>query len=137
MPASKLLSKFIQQRLSMAIVVDEFGGTSGMVTSEDILEEIFGEIEDEHDTIDLIMKKVADNEFVLSGRLELDELNENFNLEFPENENFETLAGFILANYESIPKINTVITIDNYQFKILKATNTKIELVLLKILDDN
>jgi len=137
MPASKLLSKFIQQRLSIAIVVDEFGGTSGMVTSEDILEEIFGEIEDEHDTVDLIMKKVADDEFVLSGRLELDELNENFNLEFPENENFETLAGFILANYESIPKINTVITIDHYQFKILKATNTKIELVLLKILDDN
>lgn len=137
MPASKLLSKFIQQRLSMAIVVDEFGGTSGMLTSEDILEEIFGEIEDEHDTIDLIMKKVADDEFILSGRLELDELNENFSLEFPENENFETLAGFILSHYESIPKINTVITVDQYQFKILKATNTKIELVHLKILDDN
>ena len=137
MPASKLLSKFIQQRLSMAIVVDEFGGTSGMVTSEDILEEIFGEIEDEHDTIDLIMKKINDSEFVLSGRLELDELNENFSLEFPENENFETLAGFILANYESIPKVNTVITIDQYQFRILKATSTKIELVHLKILDDN
>ncbi len=137
MPASKLLSKFIQQRLSMAIVVDEFGGTSGMVTSEDILEEIFGEIEDEHDTIDLIMKKIADDEFVLSGRLELDELNENFDLEFPENENFETLAGFILANYESIPKVNTVIAIDQYQFRILKATSTKIELVHLKILDDN
>jgi len=137
MPASKLLSKFIQQRLSMAIVVDEFGGTSGMVTSEDILEEIFGEIEDEHDTTDLIMKKVNDNEFVLSGRLELDELNENLDLEFPENENFETLAGFILANYESIPKVNTVITIDQYQFRILKATSTKIELVHLKILDDN
>ncbi|BBE18903.1 magnesium and cobalt efflux protein CorC [Aquipluma nitroreducens] len=137
MPASKLLSKFIQQRLSMAIVVDEFGGTSGMVTSEDILEEIFGEIEDEHDTIDLIMKKINDAEFVLSGRLELDELNENFDLEFPENENFETLAGFILANYESIPKVNTVITIDQYQFRILKATSTKIELVHLKILDDN
>lgn len=137
MPASKLLSKFIQQRLSMAIVVDEFGGTSGMVTSEDILEEIFGEIEDEHDTIDLIMKKVADDEFILSGRLELDELNENFNLEFPENENFETLAGFILSHYESIPKINTVITVDQYQFKILKATNTKIELVHLKILGEN
>ena len=137
MPASKLLSKFIQQRLSMAIVVDEFGGTSGMVTSEDILEEIFGEIEDEHDTIDLIMKKINDDEFVLSGRLELDELNENLSLEFPENENFETLAGFILANYESIPKVNTVITIDQYQFRILKATSTKIELVHLKILDDN
>ena len=137
MPASKLLGKFIQQRLSMAIVVDEFGGTSGMITSEDILEEIFGEIEDEHDTIDLIMKKVAENEFILSGRLELDELNENFDLEFPENENFETLAGFILSNYESIPKINTVIAIDQYQFKILKATNTKIELVHLMILGEN
>ena len=137
MPASKLLGKFIQQRLSMAIVVDEFGGTSGMITSEDILEEIFGEIEDEHDTIDLIMKKVADNEFILSGRLELDELNENFDLEFPENENFETLAGFILSHHESIPKINTVIAIDQYQFKILKATNTKIELVHLMILPEN
>lgn len=137
MSASKLLRQFIQQRLSIAIVVDEFGGTSGMVTSEDILEEIFGEIEDEHDTDDLIMKKVADDEFVLSGRLELDELNEEFGLEFPEDENFETLAGFILFHYESIPKINSVITIDQYQFKILKATNTKIELVLLKILDDN
>jgi len=137
MPASKLLGKFIQQRLSMAIVVDEFGGTSGMITSEDILEEIFGEIEDEHDTIDLIMKKVAENEFILSGRLELDELNENFDLEFPENENFETLAGFILSHHESIPKINTVIAIDQYQFKILKATNTKIELVHLMILGEN
>lgn len=137
MSASKLLSKFFQQRLSIAIVVDEFGGTSGLVTSEDILEEIFGEIEDEHDTIDLIMKKISENEYILSGRLELDEINENFNLEFPENANFETLAGFILSHYESIPKANTVITIDHLQFKILKATNTKIELVSLKVLDEN
>lgn len=137
MPASKLLSRFIQQRLSMAIVVDEFGGTAGMVTSEDILEEIFGEIEDEHDTIDLIKKQVAPGEFIFSGRLELDELNETFDLEFPENEDFETLAGFILFNYESIPKINTIITIDQYRFKILKVSNTKIELVHLIILDNN
>lgn len=137
MSASKLLSKFIQLHQSIAIVVDEFGGTSGMVTSEDILEEIFGEIEDEHDTIDLITKKISETEYVFSGRLELDELNEHFNLDFPENENFETLAGFILFNHESIPKINSVITIDQYQFKILKATNTKIELVRLKILEDN
>ncbi len=137
MSASKLLRKFIQERLSIAIVVDEFGGTSGMVTSEDILEEIFGEIEDEHDTIDLIMKKISDNEYILSGRLELDELNENLSLEFPENENFETLAGFILSHYESIPKINTIINIDHFQFKILKATNTKIELVNLKVLGEN
>lgn len=137
MSASKLLSMFIQQRLSIAIVVDEFGGTSGMVASEDILEEIFGEIEDEHDTIDLIQKKVGENEYVFSGRLELDELNENLNLDFPENDNFETLAGFILFNHESIPKINTVITIGTYRFRILKATNTKIELVHLKIVDDS
>lgn len=137
MPASKLLGKFIQQRLSIAIVVDEFGGTSGMVTSEDILEEIFGEIEDEHDTIDLIKKQVAPNEYILSGRLELDEINDEFNLEFPENENFETLAGYILYNYESIPKINSIIDIEHYRFKIVKATYTKIELVHLKILDNN
>ena len=135
MSASKLLSQFIQNRLSIAIVVDEFGGTSGMVTSEDILEEIFGEIEDEHDTIDLIKKMVSDTEFVLSGRLELDELNDDFYLEFPENENFETLAGFILFHYESIPQVNTIIDIGKYKFKILKASNTKIELVHLKILD--
>ena len=136
MPASKLLSKFIQQHRSIAIVVDEFGGTSGMVTSEDILEEIFGEIEDEHDTIDYIEKKIDDNEYVLSARIELDDLNEKYNLGFPVKENFETLAGFILFHHESIPKINTVIDIDNYRFKVLKATNTKIELVNLKILDN-
>ena len=137
MSASKLLAKFIKQRSSLAIVVDEFGGTSGMVTSEDILEEIFGEIEDEHDTIDLIKKQTAPDEYVLSGRLELDEINEEFNLDFPETENFETLAGYILFNYESIPKINSIISIEHYRFKILKATNTKIELVHLKILDNN
>lgn len=135
MPASKLLSKFIQHRVSIAIVVDEFGGTSGMVTSEDILEEIFGEIEDEHDTVYLIEKQVAPNEYIISGRVELDDLNEKFNLDFPENENYETLAGFILFNYESIPKINTIINIGQYRFKILKATNTKIELVHLNILE--
>jgi CBS domain containing-hemolysin-like protein len=136
MSASKLLSQFIQNRLSIAIVVDEFGGTSGMVTSEDILEEIFGEIEDEHDTMDLVKKQVSETEYVLSGRLELDEINDSFNLEFPENENFETLAGFILFHFESIPKIHTIINIDQYRFKILKASSTKIELVHLKILDN-
>lgn len=136
MPASKLLSKFISQHRSIAIVVDEFGGTSGMVTSEDILEEIFGEIEDEHDTIDFVERKISTNEFVLSARIELDDLNEKYNLGFPVKENYETLAGFILFHHESIPKINTVIHIDHYRFKILKASNTKIELVNLKILDN-
>ena len=106
-----------------------------MVTSEDILEEIFGEIEDEHDTTNLIKKQLSPTEYIFSARLELDELNENFNLEFPENENFETLAGFILFHYESIPKMNAMITIDRYQFKILKASQTKIELVRLNLLE--
>lgn len=136
MPANKLLSRFIQQRSSIAIVVDEFGGTAGMVTSEDILEEIFGEIEDEHDTVSIVEKQVGYNEFILSGRAELDELNAKFGFDFPENENYETLAGFILSNHESIPKINTIITISQYRFKILKASNIKIELVHLKILDN-
>jgi CBS domain containing-hemolysin-like protein len=133
MPANKLLSTFIQEHRSIAIVVDEFGGTSGMVTSEDILEEIFGEIEDEHDTKDIIERKISDNEFIFSGRAEIDMLNEKYFFDLPETEEFETLAGFILFYHESIPKINSVIKIDKFQFKILKATNTKIELVKLNL----
>ena len=133
MPANKLLSTFIREHRSIAIVVDEFGGTSGMVTSEDILEEIFGEIEDEHDTIDVIEKKISETEFVFSGRSEIDLINEKYQLNLPETEDFETLAGFILYHHESIPKINSLIKIGAFQFKILKATNTKIELVKLTI----
>ena len=136
MPANKLLSTFIQEHRSIAIVVDEFGGTAGMVTSEDILEEIFGEIEDEHDIKDIVETKITDTEFIFSARAEIDMLNEKYFLDLPENEEFETLAGFILFNYESIPKVNSIIKIEKFQFKILKATNTKIELVKLKLLDD-
>lgn len=133
MPANKLLSTFIKEHKSIAIVVDEFGGTSGMVTSEDILEEIFGEIEDEHDTREIIEKKISDTEFIFSGRSEIDLLNEKFFLELPETEEFETLAGLILYYHESIPKINSVIKVGKFHFKILKATNTKIELVNLTL----
>lgn len=136
MPANKLLSNFIQEHRSIAIVVDEFGGTSGMVTSEDILEEIFGEIEDEHDVSDIIERKISHNEFIFSGRSEIDLLNEKFFLDLPESEDFETLAGFILYHHESIPKINSLIKIGNFHFKILKASNTKIELVKLTIFDE-
>ncbi len=136
MPANKLLSTFIKEHRSIAIVVDEFGGTSGMVTSEDILEEIFGEIEDEHDTTDIIERKISDNEYVLSGRSEIDLLNEKYFINLPETEEFETLAGFILFYHESIPKINSIIPIGKFQFKILKASNTKIELVKLTILEE-
>lgn len=136
MPANKLLSTFIQEHKSIAIVVDEFGGTSGMVTSEDILEEIFGEIEDEHDTRDIIEKKISDTEYIFSARAEIDLLNEKYFLELPEAEEFETIAGLILFYHESIPKINTVVKIGKFHFKILKATNTKIELVKLTITED-
>ncbi len=133
MPANKLLSTFIQEHRSIAIVVDEFGGTSGMVTSEDILEEIFGEIEDEHDTREIIEKKISDTEFIFSGRSEIDFLNEKYFLNLPETEEFETLAGLILYYHESIPKINSIIKTGKFHFKILKATNTKIELVKLTL----
>ncbi len=136
MPANKLLSTFIREHRSIAIVVDEFGGTSGMVTSEDILEEIFGEIEDEHDTTDIIEKKISETEFVFSGRSEIDLLNEKYQIDLPETEDFETLAGFILFHHESIPKINSVIKIGVFEFKILKATSTRIELVKLNINND-
>ncbi len=137
MQASKLLSKFIQQHRSMAIVVDEFGGTAGIVTIEDILEEIFGEIEDEHDTVDFVDRQLNDNEYIFSARIELDFLNEKYNLNLPVGENYETLAGFILYHHESIPKINTVITIEHFRFQVLKASHTRIELVKLHILDNS
>lgn len=136
MPANRLLGTFIREHRSIAIVVDEFGGTSGMVTSEDILEEIFGEIEDEHDTSDIIEKQISETEFIFSGRAEIDLLNEKYYFEIPETEEFETLAGFILFYHKSIPKINTVIKIGKFHLKILKATNTKIELVKLTITEN-
>jgi len=135
MQANKLLKKFIRQHRSIAIIVDEFGGTAGMVTSEDILEEILGEIEDEHDTIDLIDKKINSNEYIFSARIELDTLNEKYNLGFPNSKDYETLAGYILFYYENIPKINTIIKIDKFRIKILKATHTRIELINLKVID--
>jgi len=135
MSANKLLKKFIRKHRNIAIIVDEFGGTAGMVTSEDILEEILGEIEDEHDTIDLTDKKINNNEYILSARIELDTLNEKYNLGFTHSKDYETLAGYILFYYENIPKINTIIKIDKFRIKILKATHTRIELINLKVID--
>lgn len=136
MAANKLLSKFIRDHRSIALVVDEFGGTAGLVTSEDILEEIFGEIEDEHDTAVFVEKKVNEQEYIFSGRFDIDLLNDKYQLNIPEAEEYETLAGFILYHYESIPKVNSIINIKRFNFKILKASSTKIELVYLTILDN-
>jgi CBS domain containing-hemolysin-like protein len=134
MPAHKLLEKFIQGKKNVAIVVDEFGGVSGMLTIEDIIEEIFGEIEDEHDITELIEKQVGDNEFVFSGRLEIDYLNEKYQLKLPESEDYETLAGMIFYYNENIPKQNERIIIESFEIKILKVSKTKIDLVRLKII---
>ncbi|MBN2763488.1 MAG: HlyC/CorC family transporter, partial [Bacteroidales bacterium] len=136
MAANKLLHKFIKERKGMAVVVDEFGGISGMITIEDIMEEIFGEIEDEHDTDEFIEKIISENTYTFSGRLEIDYLNEQYPLSIPESEDYDTLAGFIMFHYESIPKLNEILTIEHFEFKILKVSHTRIELVQMKIITE-
>jgi CBS domain containing-hemolysin-like protein len=133
MAASRLLKVFVEEKKSIALVVDEFGGTSGMVTIEDILEEIVGDIEDEHDTSELIEKTLGRNEYIFPGRLEIDYLNEKYNLGLPGEDDYETLAGMILYFHGSIPGCNDVIRVRNYVFKVLKVTSTRLELVSLKI----
>ncbi len=132
MPANKLLKLFVDEKKNIALVVDEFGGTSGMVTMEDVLEEIVGDIEDEHDVNELIEKIAGTNEYIFSGRLEIDYLNEKYQLNLPEKDDYETLAGMILFYYGSIPRSNDVIRIGNIVIKVLRATTTRLELVNLK-----
>ncbi len=132
MLANKLLKSFIQQNKSIAIVVDEFGGTSGLITIEDVMEEIFGEIDDEYDVVDMVEKKVSENEYVFSARLEIDYLNETYNLGLPDSEEYETLGGLIVNYFESIPEKNQEIEIDGIIFKILQVSETRVEQVLVK-----
>ena len=112
-------------------MVDEFGGTSGIVTLEDIVEEIFGEIEDEHDTSEYVEKRISDNEFILSGRLEIDYINETFDLSLPVSEDYLTLAGLVLQVYQGLPPVGEQIKLDGYVLKIIKASKNKIELIKL------
>ena len=133
MAAQKLMHIFLQQKKSLGVVVDEFGGTSGIVSLEDIVEEIFGDIEDEHDSTKYIATQVGDNEYMLSARLEIDKVNELFDLGLPESDDYMTVGGYILHEYQSFPKLNEVITIGRYEFRIIKSTMTKIELVKLKV----
>lgn len=132
---SEILNTLIKKRKSIAVVIDEYGGTSGILTVEDIVEELFGEIEDEHDTVEFIEDQLANDEFRFSCRLEVDYLNENYKLDFPESENYGTLGGFIVSNTGEIPKQEEVITIGQYRFTILEATDNKISLVHLKLLE--
>jgi len=133
MPANELLTLFTNQHKSIALVVDEFGGTSGMVTIEDVIEEIFGEIQDEHDVPDQYEKQISENEFILSGRLEIDVLNKKYNLDIPEHETYETLAGFIFHHHENIPEPQEEIVIPPYSITVLQVKDNRIEQVRLKV----
>ena len=126
---------FMQQKKTVAVVVDEFGGTSGIVSLEDLVEEIFGDIEDEHDNTSYVCKQIGEHEYVLSGRLEIEKVNETFDLDLPEEDDYMTVGGLILNRYQSFPKLHEVVTIDKFQFKIIKVTATKIELVRLKVVE--
>ncbi|AJR02306.1 hemolysin family protein [Siansivirga zeaxanthinifaciens] len=132
-----VLNVLIKKRKSIAVVLDEYGGTSGVMTVEDIVEELFGEIEDEHDTIDLIEERLETDTYKFSARLEVDYLNETYKLNLPESENYETLGGLIVNHVEEIPQPNEIVRIDLFQFTILEATNTKIDMVELKILEED
>ena len=134
MAARKLMHIFLQQKKSLAVVVDEFGGTSGIVSLEDIVEEITGDIEDEHDNQKYVAKQLADGDYMLSARLEIEKVNEMFGLELPESDDYMTVGGLILHEYQSFPKLNEVVQIGRFQFKIVKNTMTKIELVRLKVM---
>ena len=133
MLASRLMKQLMQQKRSLAIVVDEFGGTSGLVSLEDIMEEITGEIEDEHDSTNHVAKQLSDHEFILSARLEISKINEQFDLSLPESDEYMTLGGLILHVYQSFPKLNEVVKFGDFEFKIVKNTATKIELVRLTV----
>jgi len=131
MSAADLISKFSRERKSIAWVVDEFGGTAGIITMEDVLEELFGEIQDEYDTEEFVEKQIAENEYIFSGRLELDYLEEKYGFEFPKNES-ETLSGYIINFHETIPGQKERIIIDDYEFDIVSVSDTRIEMIKMK-----
>jgi CBS domain containing-hemolysin-like protein len=131
-----VLNVLTKKRKSIAVVIDEYGGTSGIMTIEDIVEELFGEIEDEHDTVALIEEKIDDLNYKFSARLEVDYINETFKLDLPEGENYETIGGLIVDETEEIPKVNDKVIIDNFIFTILEVSSTKIDVVALKIINE-
>jgi CBS domain containing-hemolysin-like protein len=133
MAASKMMQTLLTQKKSLGVVVDEFGGTSGLISLEDIVEEILGDIEDEHDSKKYVAKHLEDGDYLISARLEIEKVNELFDLDLPESDEYMTVGGLILHEYQSFPKLNEVVVIGKYQFKIIKNTATKIELVRLKV----
>ena len=131
--AQKLMRTLMQQKKSLAVVIDEFGGTSGIISLEDLVEEIIGEIEDEHDNQNLVAKSIGNNEYILSGRLEIERINEMFDLDIPESDDYQTLGGFILAHHQRFPQLNETISIGKFRIRAIKLRSTKIELVKLSI----
>lgn len=136
MAAQKLLHTLLAMKVSLAAVVDEFGGTSGIVALEDIVEEIIGEIEDEHDVVRYECRQTSDGGYLISARMEIERVNEILGIDLPESDSYKTVGGLILAKYQSFPKLNEVITFDDWQIKILKNTKTKIELVKLNKINE-
>ena len=136
MMINDVLNSLMKKRKSVAIVVDEYGGTSGIITVEDIVEELFGEIEDEHDNQKFLEEKISQNEFYFSARLEVDYLNEEYGLNIPKSEAYETLGGFIIEHLESIPRESEVVNIDNFEISVLQVSSAKIEEVSLKIINE-
>ena len=136
MNAQKLLGIFISQKRSLAVIVDEFGGTSGIVTMEDLVEEIFGEIEDEHDSKSYTAKQTAPGEYLLSGRLEIAQANELLDLDLPESDEYLTVGGLILHEFQNFPKVNEPVRFGHWEFRVTKKTTTKIELVQLRVLEE-
>lgn len=132
-----VLSVLTKKRKSIAVILDEYGGTKGIMTVEDIVEELFGEIEDEHDSVDLIEDKIDDKTFKFSARLEVDYINETYKINLPENENYETLGGLVVNHTQEIPAQNDIVHIDTFQFTILEVSNTKIDMVELKVLEED
>jgi CBS domain containing-hemolysin-like protein len=132
----EVLNNLIKKQKSIAVVIDEYGGTSGMMTVEDIVEELFGEIEDEHDPVVLIEEELADQTYKFSARHEVDYLNEKYKINIPRSESYETLGGYIMNHAEEIPEPKTSFIIDNFKIKILEASNKKIELIQLSFLED-
>lgn len=133
MQAQKLMEQFLQQKKSLAVVVDEFGGTAGIISLEDIVEELFGEIEDEHDIADYIAKLNEDGTYTLSARLEIERVNEMFGIDLPISDEYQTIGGLILYHYKNFPKTHEIVPIGHFRFKIMKVESNKIELITLKI----
>jgi CBS domain containing-hemolysin-like protein len=133
LPVNRILKSFIKDQKGIAVVLDEFGGTSGLITTEDVIEEIFGEIEDEHDTIELVNQQISENKYRLSGRHEINYLNDTFQLQLPESEEYDTLAGFIIYHLKNIPALNETIKIDNFVMKVIKVSANRVELVEMTV----